>query len=175
MLAAQVNACKDDQLRIIMRIIFGFVWIWGIGLCGALLGWLLIAAAECSRWPFIRAVLDRRHVRRPPPPFACWLELWVPLALCSVRSLVGSSLHCIRVLCFWWASEQDVRVSRGRFRDLSLRLWSMFAHLCIALCSVVGCCTWHAGMRVSCLSRWDPAGEIARRTSISRFGASVRS
>ena len=54
-------------------------------------------------------------------------------------------------MCFWWASEQDVRVSRGRFRDLILRLWSMFAHRCIAVCSIVGCCTWYAGMWVSYL------------------------
>ena len=32
MLAAQVNARKHDNLRMIL----GFVWIWGLGLCEAL-------------------------------------------------------------------------------------------------------------------------------------------
>jgi hypothetical protein len=124
MLAAQVNARKHDQLRMIL----GFVWNGGLGLCEALLGWLLIAAAV--RWPCFRAVMDRRST----PPFACW-----------PRSR-GSPLHCVRFgrwlgarciafvfMCFWWASEQDVRVSRGRFHDLSLRLRSMSAslHCCV--------------------------------------------
>ena len=85
----------------------------------------------------------------PPPSIVCWLELKDPLALCVARSLDGSSLPCNRVLCFrWW---QDVRDRRGRFGDLNLRLRSIFAHRCIAVCSVVGCCTWYAGMWVSCL------------------------
>ena len=58
-------------------------------------------------------------------PFACWPELWVPLALCSDRSSDGCSPHYNRVLCFWWASEQSGRVCRGRLCDLSLRLRSM--------------------------------------------------
>ena len=93
----------------------------------------------CSRGPCFRALLDRKS----PPPIACWLELWVPLALRAERSFVGSSLPRNRVLCFWWASEQDGRDRRGRFRDMTQRLWSMFAHRCIAVCSVVGCCTWY--------------------------------
>ena len=165
MLAAQVNARKHDNLRMTL----GFVWIWGLGLCEALLGWVLIAAAVAGR------AFGRFWTEDPPPPLACWPKLWFPLALRAERSFVGSSLSRNRVLCFWWASEQDGRDCRGRSRDLSLRLRSMFAHCCIAVCSIVGCCTCYAGMWVSCLSRWDPAGEIARRTSISRFGASVRS
>ena len=71
----------------------------------------------------------------------------------------------IRIWCFWRASVVVERVCRGRFRDVTLRLWGMFAHHSLpAECSVVGCCTCYAGMWVSCLSRWDPAGEIARRT-----------
>jgi hypothetical protein len=45
MLAAQVNARKHDNLRMIL----GFVWIWGLGLCEALLGWVLVAAAAAGR------------------------------------------------------------------------------------------------------------------------------
>ena len=45
MLAAQVNARKHDQLRMIL----GFVWIWGLSFCKALLGWLLTAAAVAGR------------------------------------------------------------------------------------------------------------------------------
>jgi hypothetical protein len=45
MLAAQVNARKYDQLRIIL----GIVWYGGLGLCEAHLGWVLIAAAAAGR------------------------------------------------------------------------------------------------------------------------------
>ena len=45
MLAAQVNARKHDNLRMIL----GFVWIGGLGLCEALLGWVLVAAAAAGR------------------------------------------------------------------------------------------------------------------------------
>ena len=79
MLAAQVNARKHDNLRMIL----GFVWIGGLCLCEALLGWVLIAAAAAGR------AFGRFWTEDPSPPFACWRELWVPLALCSVRSLVG--------------------------------------------------------------------------------------
>ena len=79
----------------------------------------------------------------------------------------GSPLHCVRIarrmdarrvaivfgaycnVC--WTSVHDERVRRGRFGDVSLRLRSMFAHRCIVVCSVVGCCTCYAGMWVSCL------------------------
>ena len=117
MLAAQVNARKYDHLRITL----GFVWIGGLGLCEAHLGWVLIAAAAAGR------VFGRFWTEDPSPPLAlaCWLELWVPLALCSDRSSDGCSPHCIRVMCFWWTSVHDVRVCRGRFGDVSLRLWSM--------------------------------------------------
>ena len=141
MLAAQVNARKHDKLRIIL----GFDWSWGLGLCEALLCWVLIAAAAAGR------VFGLIWTEYPPPFFACWRELWVPIALCSDRSSDGCSPHCYRIWCFWWASVQGVRVYRGRFCDVSLRLRSMFAHRCIAVCSVVGCCTCYAGMWVSCL------------------------
>ena len=59
------------------------------------------------------------------PANECWPELWVTLALCSDRSFVGCSPHCNRVMCLWWASVHDVRVCRGRFCDVSLRLRSM--------------------------------------------------
>jgi hypothetical protein len=60
--------------------------------------------------------------------------------------------------------------------DISLCDSAPVEHVCASLpaeCSVVGCCTWYAGIWVSCLSRWDPIGDFARRTSSSRFGASV--
>jgi hypothetical protein len=70
MLAAQVNTCKYDQLRII----FGSVWIWGLGLCEALLGWLLIAAAVAGR------AFGLFWTEDPPP-------------LCVLAGAVGP--HCI--------------------------------------------------------------------------------
>ena len=45
MLAAQVNARKHDNLRMIL----GFEWIGGLCLCEALLGWVLVAAAAAGR------------------------------------------------------------------------------------------------------------------------------
>jgi hypothetical protein len=91
MLAAQVNARKHDNLRMIL----GFIWIEGLGLCEALLGWVLIAAAAAGRG------FGRFWTEDPSSPFACWRELWVSLALCSDRSFVGSSLSRNRVLCLW--------------------------------------------------------------------------
>ena len=73
MLAAQVNARKHDKLRMIL----GFDWIWCLGLCEALLGWVLIAAAVAGR------AFGLIWAEDPPPPFACWPEPWVPIALCS--------------------------------------------------------------------------------------------
>ena len=141
MLAAQVNARKHEKLRMIL----GFDWSWGLCLCEALLCWVLIAAAAAGR------VFGRFWTEDPPPPFACWRELRVPIALCSDRSSDGCSPRCNRVWCLCWTSVHDERVCRGRFGDVSLRLRSMFAHRCIVVCSVVGCCTWYAGMWVSCL------------------------
>ena len=115
MLAAQVNARKHDKLRMIL----GFEWSWGLCFCEALMGWVVIAAAVAGRAYGLIWTAD------PPPSFACWRELWVPIALCSDRSFVGCSPHCIRVMCFWWTSVHDVRVCRGRFGDVSLRLRSM--------------------------------------------------
>jgi hypothetical protein len=89
MLAAQVNARKHDKLRMIL----GFEWSWCLCLCEALLGWVVIAAAAAGR------ACRRFWTEYPPPSFACWLELWVTLALCSDRSFVGCSPHCIRVMC----------------------------------------------------------------------------
>jgi hypothetical protein len=62
MLAAQVSARKHDNLRMIL----GFDWIGGLGLCEALLGWVLVAAAAAGR--------DFGHfwTEDPSPPFACW-------------------------------------------------------------------------------------------------------
>ena len=45
MLAAQVNARKHEKLRMI----WGFVWIGGLGFCEALLCWVLVAAREPER------------------------------------------------------------------------------------------------------------------------------
>ena len=59
MLAAQVNARKHDNLRMML----GFVWIWGLGLCEALLGWVLIAAAVAGR------AFGRFWTEDPPPFF----------------------------------------------------------------------------------------------------------
>ena len=79
MLAAQVNARKHDKLRIIL----GFDWSWGLGLCEALLCWVLIAAAAAGR------VFGLIWTEYPPPFFACWRELWVPIALRADRSSDG--------------------------------------------------------------------------------------
>jgi hypothetical protein len=141
MLAAQVNARKHENLRIIL----GFEWSGGLCLCEALLWWVVIAVAAAGRG------FGLIWVDYPPPLFACWPELMVTLALRADRSSVGSSPRCIRVMCLCWTSVYDERVYRGRFCDVSLRLRSMFAHRCIVVCSVVGCCTWYAGMWVSCL------------------------
>ena len=72
MLAAQVNARKHDNLRMIL----GFEWSGGLCLCEALLGWVLVAVAAAGRG------FGRFWTEYPPPPFACWRELWVTLALC---------------------------------------------------------------------------------------------
>ena len=86
MLAAQVNARKHDNLRMIL----GFVWIWGLGLCEALLGWVLVAAAAAGRG------FGRFWTEDPSPPVACWRELCPPLALCSDRSsLVGWTIAAL--------------------------------------------------------------------------------
>jgi hypothetical protein len=93
MLAAQVNlnARKHDKLRMIL----GFVWSWGLGFCEALLGRVLVAAAAAGR------VFGLIWTEYPPTPFACWPELWVPIALCSDPSVVGwmlAALHSCYVL-----------------------------------------------------------------------------
>ena len=75
MLAAQVNARKHDNLRMIL----GFEWIGGLCLCEALLCWVLVAAAAAGRG------CGRFWTEYPPLPFACW------------RELCGSPLHCVRI------------------------------------------------------------------------------
>ena len=121
---------KHDNLRTIL----GFEWIGGLCLCEGLLWWVLIAAAAAGRG------LGRLWTAYPPLPFACCRELWVTLALCSDRSFIGCSPHCIRVWCSCWTSVHDERVYRGRCCDVSLRLRSMFAHRCI----VVNALSWVA-------------------------------
>ena len=79
MLAAQVNARKHDNLRMIS----GFEWSGGLCLCEALLCWVLVAAAA------VGCAYGLIWTEYPPPFSACWPEPWVPIALCSVRSLVG--------------------------------------------------------------------------------------
>jgi hypothetical protein len=162
MLAAQVKyACKYDQLRdhIRLRLDVGSRPLRGAS--------GLVADRGCSRWPCFRAVLDRRST----PPFACagW-SCSPPLHCVRFGRWLGSSLHCIRVLCFWWGgSKQDVRVSRGRFRDLSLE------HGCaLLLCYVIYrgllyVVCWYVGvlpLKVGSCGRDRPP-----RTSSSRFGA----
>ena len=82
MLAAQVNARKHENLRIIL----GFEWSGGLCLCEALLWWVVIAVAAAGRG------FGLIWVDYPPPLFACWPELMVTLALRADRSSVGSSL-----------------------------------------------------------------------------------
>jgi hypothetical protein len=94
MLAAQVNARKHDNLRMIL----GIVWIWGIGLCEALLGWVLVAAAAAGR------ASGRFRTEDPSPPFACWRELWVPLALCAVCVRIGRRMDARRIVIVFGAS-----------------------------------------------------------------------
>ena len=115
MLAAQVNARKHDNLRMIL----GFEWSGGLCLCEALLWWVVIAVAAAGRG------FGLIWVDYPPPLFACWPELMVTLALRADRSSVGSSPRCNRVWCLCWTSVHDERVYRGRFCDVSLRLRSM--------------------------------------------------
>ena len=87
MLAAQVNARKHENLRMIL----GIEWNGGLCFCEALLCWAVIAAAAAGRG-FVLI-----WTAYPSPPFACWPEPWVTLALCSVRSSDGCSPHCNRV------------------------------------------------------------------------------
>jgi hypothetical protein len=92
----------------------------------------------CSRWPCFRAILDRISTPLLPPPL-------------RADGSCGSPLHCVRngrslgarcraiVFCADGGplSEQHVRVCRGRFCDLSLRLRSASLHCCV-LCRARG-------------------------------------
>ena len=74
MLAAQVNARKHENLRIIL----GFEWSGGLCLCEALLWWVVIAVAAAGRG------FGLIWVDYPPP------------CLRAGRSC-GSPLHCVRI------------------------------------------------------------------------------
>ena len=65
MLAAQVNARKHENLRMIL----GFEWIGGLFFCEGLLCWVVVAVAAAGRG------LGRCWTEYPSPPFACWPEL----------------------------------------------------------------------------------------------------
>ena len=70
MLAAQVDARKHDKLRIIL----GFDWSsWGLGLCEALLGWMLVAAAAAGRGfgRFWTEFTIKPSVTVPAPSVSC--------------------------------------------------------------------------------------------------------
>ena len=87
MLAAQVNARKHENLRMIL----GFEWIGGLFFCERLLCWVVVAAAAAGRG------LGLIWTAYPSPPFACWPELWVPIASCSDDgSLVGWMLAALQ-------------------------------------------------------------------------------
>ena len=90
MLAAQVNARKHEKLRMIL----GFDWIGGLGLCEALLGWVLIAAAVAGR------AFGLIWTEDPPPPF--WVLAGAVGPHCLVfGSVVGwmlAALHSCLVL-----------------------------------------------------------------------------
>ena len=78
MLAAQVNARKHDKLRMIL----GFEWSWGSLL---LLGASLLGCdRRCSRWPWLRADLDRIST-----PLVCVLAGAVGHPCLVFGSLVG--------------------------------------------------------------------------------------
>ena len=87
MLAAQVNARKHENLRMIL----GIEWNGGLCFCEALLQWVVIAVAAGGRG------FGLIWVDYPPPSFACLRELWVTLASCSDRWSDGCSPRCIRV------------------------------------------------------------------------------
>ena len=78
MLAAQVNARKHDNLRMIL----GFEWSGGLCLCEALLGWVVIAAAAAGR-------ACGRVWTEDPPPFFCVLAGAVGPHCTVFGSLVG--------------------------------------------------------------------------------------
>ena len=116
MLAAQVNARKHDNLRMIL----GFEWSGGLCLCEALLGWV-----GWSRLQPLAVVAGDFGPNIHLPPL-------------RASGSCGSPLHCVRigrsldarrfafVLCASGGPlSHDVRVFRGRFGDLSLRLRSM--------------------------------------------------
>ena len=115
MLAAQVNARKYDSLNTI----FGIGWNGAPIVCVAHLecGWIALVGAVGGMGVILTDEL-------PPMMRACSCCA-TPLALCSDRSSDGCSPHCFRVWCFWWASVLVVRVCRGRFHYVTLRLWSM--------------------------------------------------
>ena len=139
MLAAQVNARKHENLRMIL----GFEWIGGLFFCEGLLCWVVVAAAAAGRG------LGLIWTAYPSPPFACWPELWVPIASCSDRWSDGCSPRCNRVWCLCWTSVHAERVYRGRCCDVSLRLRSMFAHRCIVcmLCrGLLYVVCWYVGV-----------------------------
>ena len=75
MLAAQVNARKHENLRMIL----GIEWNGGLCFCEGLLWWVVVAAAAAGRG------YGLIWIDYPSPPFACWRELWVPIASCSDR------------------------------------------------------------------------------------------
>ena len=116
---------------------------------------------------------------------------------------IRSPLHCVRIgrwlgarriafvfglWCFWWTSVHDVRVCRGRFGDVSLRLLaaaehvSALLHSCIAvvLCRARGLLyvlCWYVGvlpLKVG-TGKWDPGSCGVRAISPAgrRFRASA--
>ena len=85
MLAAQVNSRKHEKLRMIL----GFEWSWGSLL---LLGASLLGCDRgCSRWPWLRADMDRLFL-----PSFCVLAGAVGYPCLMFGSLVGWMLAVLQ-------------------------------------------------------------------------------
>ena len=111
----------------------------------------MLIAAAVSRWPCFRADVDRRSL----PPL-CVLAGAVGPHFLVFGSVVGWMLDAIAIVFGAsggpLTSEQDVRVCRGRFCDVTLRLWRRACSRIVALLfalswvAVRGMLVWYVGV-----------------------------